>query len=388
MLTAHPFLSLGIILLTGFLFSLILRQIKLPSVTSYLILGIIIGPFVLDLVADGLLGISGLLSKLVLSLIAFSIGQNFSLQKFREIGKSVIVISLAECIVASICAGGFVYLLTGDTFISLAFAALAPATAPAAVVMVVRECRSRGKFTDTLLGIVAFDDIWGLIIFSLLLAVLRASNGFLAGLLDGSVEIMGALALGVLLGWIFTYFIKYAEHESEILIYTLGFIVLTAGVSIFLNFSVLLANMALSATVVNINNTDQRVFKVIRNLDPPFYLLFFVLAGASLELDLLTTLGLMGGIYMVGRLGGKIIGAWLSSFALGFPQQYGFFLGIGLAPQAGAALGMAMIVENSFPEAGSYVLSTIVATTVIYEIFGPVLTRLSIYKSGEMPEER
>jgi NhaP-type Na+/H+ or K+/H+ antiporter len=205
--------------------------------------------------------------------------------------------------------------------------------------------------------------------------------------MDGAIEIMGALALGVLLGWIFVYFLKFVEHESEILIYTLGFIVLTAGISIVLNFSVLLANMALSATVVNINSTDQRVFKVIRNLDPPFYLFFFVLAGASLELDLLTTLGLMSGVYMVGRLGGKIIGTWLSSFVLGFSQEYGFFLGIGLAPQAGAALGMAMIVESSFPEAGSYVLSTIVATTVIYEIFGPILTRLSIYKSGEMPEE-
>ena len=392
-MSTNILLSISIILLLGFASANLIRKINMPSITAYLLLGILIGPHFGSMVSGDLIRSSGLISSIVLSFIAFSIGQNFSAERFRDIGRTAIWLSLTEGIGAAILVGFSLYFICGvPLFVALSFAAIAPATAPAAIVMVVREFRAKGRFTDTLLAVVALDDSWGLMIFALLMAVSKSMIGAhenmlptaFSGLVHGLFEIAGALLLGIVLGLLLSYFSRFLKSPKENMIYILGFIMLDAGLSISMGVSVLLSNMAMAAVLVNIDKTSFRFFDVLREIDTPFYVIFFVLAGANLEISLLKTMGLVGLTYIIARMAGKIIAVFFTSIVIDAPREIRNYLGIGLAPQAGVALGMAMIVKNIFPQHGSFIMSTIIASTVLYEIFGPVLTKFAIQAAGEI----
>jgi Kef-type K+ transport system membrane component KefB len=385
-------LGLGFILLTALLGGKLVRRLKIPTVTAYLILGIIIGPSGFDLITPGILGSSGLISNIVLGLIAFSIGQNFALDRFRKIGRPVIWMSIFAAVVPwFLISCAFIILLQQPFYIALIFGAISSATAPAATMMVVREYKARGSFTDTLLGIVAIDDAWCLIIFAFSFAVAKALAVHLAGnllivkvLLNALLEIIGACILGGVLALVLSYLSRFVNTPSDLLIYTLGFIFLNTGLALYFNFSVLLANMFMAAVLVNIHQVSFKFFDSLRTIDSPLYILFFVLAGANLEMGLLQTLGVLGLAYIVFRTLGKIAGAYLGGAVAQVPRRLRNSMGLALLPQAGVALGVALIAKTEFPERGSIIFSTIVATTVIYEIIGPVLTKISLKKAGEI----
>jgi len=346
----------------------------------------------LKLVPQDLLDSSGLISNIVLGMIAFGIGQNFSFSNFKRIGKCVLWISVLEASGAWILVTlAFLLILRRPFYVSLLFGAIASATAPAATVMVVREYRAKGTFTNTLLGVVAIDDAWCLIIFALSLAISKAiyvhvtnSLFLLKVFLQSVMAIFGAFVLGSLLAIVFSYISKYARSPADMLIYTLGFILLSVGVAISLHLSVLLSCMFFGAVFVNINLTSSKFFDAIRAIDPPLFLLFFVLAGANLEIGLLTSLGLMGFVYLVFRMIGKVLGASLGARISEASQAIKNYLGWGLVPQAGVALGCALIARSDFPKIGNMLFSTIIATTVIYELIGPVCTKFALQKAGEI----
>lgn len=385
-------LSLGFILLAGLLAGKLIRQVKIPMVTAYLLLGIIVGPAALNLVSEGILSSSGLISNIVLGLIAFSIGQNFALERFRKIGRPVIWISILEASGAwFLVTVAFLVLLRQPFYIALLFGAISSATAPAATMMVVREYKAKGSFTDTLLGIVAIDDAWCLIIFALSFAVVRAfaahmvSNIFIFKvILYSLLEIVGAFILGGILALVLSYLSRFVTTPSDLLIYTLGFIFLNTGLALYLNFSVLLASMFMAAVLVNVHKVSFKFFEVLRGIDSPLYLLFFVLVGANLEIGLLKNLGFLGLGYIVFRSLGKIGGAYLGGIMASVPARIKNYMGLALLPQAGVALGVALIAKAEFPQIGGMIFTTIIATTVIYEIIGPVCTRFSLKKAGEI----
>jgi Kef-type K+ transport system membrane component KefB len=385
-------LSLGFILLAGLLASRLIRWVKIPRVTAYLLLGIIIGPASLNLVSQGILNSSGLISNIVLGLVAFSIGQNFALDRFHKIEKPVIWMSVLAAITPWILVTlALMFLLHQPFHIALLFGALSSATAPAATMMVVREYKAKGSFTDTLLGIVAIDDAWCLIIFALSFAVAKAtalhalSNSFILKVLARAfLEIIGAFILGGLLALILSYLSRFVTLPEDLLIYTLGFIFLNTGLAVYFNFSVLLANMFLAVVLVNIHRISFKFFDTLRNIDSPLYLLFFVLAGANLEIGLLRTLGLLGLGYIIFRALGKIGGAYLGGLLGRVPARMKKYMGWALLPQAGVALGVALIAKAEFPQIGGIIFSIIVATTIIYEIVGPVCTKISLKKAGEI----
>ncbi len=387
-----PILSLGIIFLTGFIVSRIIDKIRLPAVTGDLILGIIIGEEFLNLLSHKILSSSSFVSNIVLGFIAFSIGQNFSLERFKKIGKTVLFISVFEAAFAWIFVTlVFHIVLRQPLYISLVFGAIASATAPAATVMVIREYRAKGLFTNVLLGVVAIDDAWCLIIFSFSLAMARALSYHHAGgmlLIEamghGLFEITGAFILGIVLGLLFKLFSKYIKTEQGLEIYTLGFILIAIGIAIHLHLSVLLSSMVLGATVVNTLRGDDRFFHALRGLEYPLYLLFFVLAGANLELESIKHLGVFGLVYLFTRVAGKVIGARIGAFLARAPLNVQKYIGFGLIPQAGVALGVALIAKNDFPTYGGIIFDTIVGTTVIYEIIGPVVTKWALKKAGEI----
>jgi len=388
-------LSFGIVLLTGLLAAKLLHRIKFPAVTAYILMGVLIGPTILNLVSKEILNASGLISNVVLGVIAFGLGQNFSRENFSKIGKSVLWISVLEATGAWLSVFFvFLFLLRQPLYLSLLFGAIASATAPAATVMVVRECRARGIFTNTLLGVVAIDDAWCLIIFAFSLAVAKVLIGPLTGnllllrvLLGSLLHIGGAFLLGAGMAVILTIFSRYARTEADLLIYTLGFILFSIGTAIYFHLSVLLTNIFLGAVLVNISKRSFRFFDVLRTVDSPLYLCFFVLAGANLNFALLGKLGLIGVFYFLFRIIGKLAGASLGGYFSRAIDSVRKYLGFGLIPQAGVALGVALIAEAEFPELGGIIFTTIVTTTIIYELIGPFGTKFALSKAGEIGDE-
>lgn len=388
-------LSFAVILLIGLLAAKVLRKIKFPAVTAYLLLGILIGPGVLNIASKQIINASGLISNIVLGIIAFGLGQNFSRENFSRIGKSIIWISLLEA--GGAWAGVFFasfFLLKQPLYLSLLFGAIASATAPAATVMIIREYRARGIFTNTLLGVVALDDAWSLIIFSVSLTLAKALRypsieGFFLPkiFLLAFSEIGGAFGLGTLIAIAFSYFSRFVKTEADLLIYTLGFVLLNTGMALYLHFPVLLANIFLGVVLVNLRKENIRFFEVFRRVDSPLYLFFFVLAGVHLEINLLGKLGLIGVAYFCFRIAGKLLGASLGGYLSRAPKLVKKYLGFGLIPQAGVALGLALIAKVEFSPLGGIVFTTIMVTTIVYEIVGPFFTKFALSKAGEIEEK-
>lgn len=391
----NTILALGFILLAGLLSARLIGKIKFPAVTAYLLLGIFIGPALFKLVPKEILDISGLISNIVLGFIAFSIGHNFSRENFRRIGKSVIWISVLEASGAWILVTlSFLFILKLPFYVSVLFGAIASATAPAATVMVIREYRAKGSFTDTLLGVVAIDDAWCLIIFAISLAISQAvynhmlATSFLVKVfLNSILHIFGAFILGSVIAVLLSYLSRFLRTQTELLIFTLGFILLNIGIAIWLHLSVLLASIFLGAILVNINQTSFKFFDSLKTIDSPLYLLFFVLAGANLEIRILSQLGLIGLTYLGFRIIGKVTGASLGAHISGASQSIKRYLGLSLLPQAGVALGCALIAKSDFPQIGNMLFTTIVATTIVYELIGPIFTKYALQRAGQIVVE-
>jgi len=385
--------SLGIILLAGLLSAKLIQKLKIPIITAYILLGVLIGPHALNLVSKSIFDSSGLISNVVLSFVAFSLGQNFSLERFRRIGKSVLFISIGEVLGALLIVTLAIWLLLRQPFyIALIFGAIAPATAPAAVVAVTREYKAKGSFTDTLLGVVAIDDAWGIILFAFCLAIAKSLAGThkfivdsaIFGIYNASLEILGAIGVSGILGFLLSKLSKHVTTPSECLIYTLGAILINTGLAIYFGLSVLLASMFLGAVLANMSKSSFKFFDALHSTDPPFYVLFFVLAGANFEIDLLHHVSLLALVYLLTRLPGEMLGATLGAHFAGVSSRIKKYIGLGLAPQAGVALGFALIVKDTFSNSvGGMIFSSILTTTIIYELIGPIFTKYALFKSGD-----
>ena len=370
-------------------------RFKIPAVTIWLLLGIAIGPSVFNLVPVELDKASLFISNLVLGIIAFSLGQNFTKNLFQKMGKVVMWISILGAIGPWILVSlGLTVFLGMPLYVSLVFGAIAAATAPAATIAVVREAKARGYFTDVLLGVVAIDDAWCLIIFALSLALARAFlqhmeiiNGFfiLKVLASSLMQIGGAVLLGGMVSIIFMKLSRFARTAAELLTYTLSLILLTTGLAIYLGLSVLLTNMCLGAILVNLDKKSFAFLESLRTIETPLYLIFFVLAGASFEMSILIQLGWLGLVYIVLRAIGKVGGASLGGILGRGGKKINRFIGWGLLPQAGVAMGAALVAKAELPAPWGNTISTIIiASTVFFELFGPILTRIALEKVGDI----
>jgi Kef-type K+ transport system membrane component KefB len=356
-----------------------------------------LGPYILKVISPDILHASTFISNIALSLVAFSLGQNFTLSKLRSIGKPVFAISVGEVLGAFVLVSAAVLLIGGQPWpIVLIVGAIAPATAPPAVVMVTREYTAKGRFTDTLLGVVAIDDAWSIILFAFCTAVSKSLTGTHGGVLAHILsdiahalwEIFGSIVRGVIMGLILAYLLRFIRTRANLLLYALGIICVTTGLSYFLYFSLLLTNLVLGATVANRVVTDG-IYDVLRNFDPLIYLLFFVLAGANLEITTLSSLDLLSLLYVLTRLPGEKVGAFIDAHLSNADEKVKKYQGLGLAPQTGVAIGLALYAKNQFPgEIGDMILSTIIVTTILYELCGPVLVRIALEKAHEIGVSR
>lgn len=379
-------MTLGSLLLLGLATEAIGKFTLLPRVTLLVLFGVIIGPSGLDLLPVAIEQWYALFADIALLMVGFLLGGKLSLQALRETGREVLWTSVLEVIGVSTAIFLGLTALGFDVIISLLLAGMAPASAPAAIANVVEELGVKGRFTDVLLGVVAVDDAWGLIVFSILLAgaqSLSGDGGALDALRYGAWELGGALLVGVGLGLAAAYLTGRIDPGEPTQTEALGIVFLCGGIALYLEVSFLLSAMIAGAVVVNLAHHHQRPFREIKNIEWPFMILFFVLAGASLHLERLLEIGFVGLAYVALRVTGLVVGGWLGAFLGKADPLHRRWIGLAITPQAGVALGMALVAGSRFPDLRDQILAIVIGTTVMFELTGPVLTRLALLRVGE-----
>lgn len=383
-------LTLGITALTSIVAAKLIRKLKLPSVTGYLLAGLIIGPSILKIIPESNIYELEYISEIALGFIAFHIGESFEIKHIKKLAKNVISITLFQAVITVILVFIGVYFVTNDIIFSILVAAISAATAPAATLMVIKEYRSKGSLTDTLVSVVALDDIICIILFSIAVAVsnilLSGSINFITAVIHPLVEIFGSIILGGLLGIIIVYTVNRKTRKDMILVIPITLIVIGIGISQRFELSILLTCASIGAVVANVCKLRNRVFDTIDYFAIPIYILFFTFSGMHLDLGILKDLGVIGIVYIVVRSVGKIFGAYLGGVVTKAEPKIKNYLGLGLLPQAGVAIGLAVIASDTFPELGVRITNLIMAAVFFYEIIGPVLTKKILIKCKEATE--
>lgn len=376
--------SLGAIFMAALVFDAVGQRTRLPRVTLLMLFGFASGPSGFDFLPDITEAWFPVVANMALVMVGFLLGGRLTLGELRQRGGPVIRISLAVVLITFALVGLGLFAAGVPSPVALVLAAVATATAPAATVDIVHETGADTPFARTLLDIVAVDDVWGLIMFSVALAFcnLVAGDGAAHVLLHGAWDLGGALLLGAALGVPMAYLTGRIEPGEPTLYEALGLVFLCGGIALLLNVSFLLAAMTMGAFVANLARHHTRPFHAIEGIEWPFMVVFFVLAGASLELGALAHAGSWLAAYVALRIVGRVLGGWLGGSVPGAPGSRRW-MGLALLPQAGVALGMALVAAQSLPEIGGAILPVVVAATAIFELIGPIATRSALEQVAE-----
>ena len=392
---------IGLALICGFIGGKLARLVKLPSVVGYLLAGLILGHSVFNIFNLKVLDRISIFSDFALGIVAFIIGSEMRISVIRKFGKGIITILFTSSFLPVLLVTLGVYLLTHQLHIALIFGALAAATAPAGTIAVLQEYKSKGTLTSTIYAIVGLDDGVAIIIYVFIAAFVKmfliGSPISFIGIIKGPViEILGSILLGGLMGIILGYFLRKLHRKPEILAISLGGILVCTSLSNYFHFSLILANMSLAVVFTNIFLfANRRAYEAINFITTSIFIVFFVIAGAHLQIRLLPAMGLVGLVYILSRSVGKIGGAHLGAVMAASKPVLQKYLGLGLLPQAGVAIGLAILATKEFGALGSegqhlavLVINTIAATTIIFEIIGPIATKFAISKTGEIGKKK
>lgn len=387
----------AIAIIFGFIGGKLAHRIKLPGVVGYLIAGLILGPSFLNVFNSSLLGKLSIFTNITLSLVAFIIGSEMRLSTLKEMGKGIGVIVLLESFGAFLLVATGTYLLTGKLYLSLIFGAMAPASAPAGTVAVLQECKAKGRLTNALYAVVGLDDGLAVIMFAVAIALAKllfiGETISVMAILEGPVfEIFGSIILGAVVGIITGYFARKVREDEGVLAVSLGGILICAGIANYLHFSLILANLSLGMVFVNLfSMSNRRAYRAVQSITLPIYIIFFFMAGASLQIKLLPSIGILGLVYMLCRMGGLIGGSALGAMLSRQNSIIRKYLGLGILSQAGVAIGLAVLAASEFDSLGEEgqrlaitVVNTIAATTILFEIIGPIGTKFAISRAGEV----
>lgn len=385
----NTLLYLALALVLALLSSKVIKHLNLPNVTGYLVIGLIAGPYVLKLIPAEVVDRLGIIPNVALGFIAFSIGAEFKISYLKKVGKTPVVIAILEAMVAVVLVDLALILTGNDVAFSLCLGAIAAATAPAATLMVVRQYKARGEVTDTLLAVVALDDAVALMAFGLSVAVARSIEGgagdsILMTILSPLFEIFGALLIGAVTGFIFRLLVKWFSGRGNRLAITYALVFFLVGLGQAINISALLACMMMGAVLVNTSKESDMIFEQTDRMTPPIFMLFFLLSGAGLDITLIPEVGVIGIIYIVVRVVGKFLGSFLGGRICHASDKVQKYLGFTLVPQAGVAIGLATTAMSVVPAFGPRIRTIILCATVIYELTGPVITKLALKGAGEI----
>lgn len=384
------FLKISIAIFAGVLGGRVANYFKLPSVSGYIVAGLLLGPSFIHLMGSQELSSLSFITDIALAFIAFSIGNEFLVSDMKKVGKNALILTIGEVIGAV----GLVFLVMYFVFkqsfgFSLIISTLSASTAPAGIVMVIRELRAKGPLVNTILPVVAFDDALGIMLFGIALSLAKMTTGgaeYTAFQIVSAplIEIIGSLGLGFILGFAMSYLSKKVKGQDELLIITSAFVLAGLGAANFLNLSPLLTAMTMGGTLVNLMQNSKRVFRSINDFTPPIYLLFFTLAGMGLDLHVLSSVGLIGVGYIFSRGFGKVIGAAISAKAIGAHESIQKYLGMSLLTQGGISIGLSVIVSKELPQFSESIVPVILFGVLVFEIMGPILAKIAITRAGEV----
>ena len=376
------FLTLAALFLMGLAADELGRRTRLPRVTLLLLAGVVIGGSGLDLVPTEAEAWYDLLSIAALTMVAFLLGSALTRKTLAAHGPQILIVSLAIVLVTLALVAAGMVAIGAPVGLALLMGAIATATAPAATEDTIRQSGLRGRFPDTLKGIVAIDDAWGLLAFSLMVVAAGLLNGHAGAgaLAEAGREIGGALLLGVVIGIPGAYLTGRVADGEPLQSEALGLVFLTAGLAVWLQVSYLLAGMTVGAIIVNFARHHKQAFHEIEHIRWPFMVLFFLLAGVRLDLGHLATIGGLGLGYVILRVVGRVLGGWIGGRLAGAPVAERRWTGAALLPQAGVAIGMALVAAETFPQWGDVIMTLTIGTTVVFELLGPPVTLLALHR--------
>lgn len=391
---AQIVLSVAIMMLSGFLATRITKLLRLPNVTAYLLVGVLLGPFCLDAIPKSFVDGTDFLSDIALAFISFATGEFFKLSALRKNGARVIVITLFEACLAFALVFFTMAALRVDFALAVVLAALAAATAPASTLMTIRQTHAKGGFVDTLLQVIALDNVVSLFAYSAAVSVaVAAVSGTAISPSDVFLPILkniGAMLIGALFGGIMCLLIRKKRSDDNRLIISVALLLAFCGICTVVDISPLLGCMSMGMVYTNMAH-DDKLFKQLNYFNPPFLLLFFVRSGLLFDLSALFAVGradgapllVVGLVYFAVRIFGKYAGTFLGAAVTRSGAAVRKNLGLALIPQAGVSIGLATLGARTLGgEMGSALLTVILASGILYELVGPVLAKLSLYLSG------
>ncbi len=382
---------LAIMLFAGLLFGRLLKLIKLPNVTGYLISGLVLGPFVTKILSAEAVESLSVISNMALAFIAFTVGLSFKRSYFKRVGMTPVVIALMEALIAVFLVQGALIAAGFDIAFSIVLGAIAAATAPAATIMVIKQYNAKGPVTDTLIAVVAIDDAVALIAFGFAVSIANIIEGngnsnMLLSILTPFGQVILALLLGAVMGVLFKIPLRFFKKTGNRLIIIIAFVFMTSALATLLEVSELLACMALGSVFCNISTESDSINDLCDLVTPPLFELFFVVSGAGLDVSVLPQIGLMGAIYVVVRCAGKWAGAFLGAKLMKAPSNVCKYIGPTLFPQAGVAIGLTMVAQTVVPQYAPQIRAVILCGTLIYELIGPVISKITLKKAGEIQQ--
>ena len=398
----------GIAVLAAFYAGRAVRRLRLPSIIGYMAVGVLLGPSVVHVFDEAVMTHLSFITQIALGLVAFSIGAELSLASLRRQGAGIMAVIFSESFGAFFVVIAGVYILTRDWPLALVFGAMAPASAPAGTVAVIQEYGAKGPLTKALYAVVAFDDGLAIIIFAFAAAVAKAlliaeatgaaSGSILPALWAPAYEIVLSVLVGGAIGFAFCQMVRGLRNSRDVFILLIGCVLVAAGLAIRWHLSLILTNMAVGFVLANLRReaSVRRITAPLLDVMPLVFVLFFCLAGAHLQLAALPSLGAIGGVYIIGRLIGKLAGARLGATVGDLGENVKRYIGLGILSQAGVAIGIALIVAHEFgilaeeyglehaAKIGAATLTTVTATSIVFEILGPITAKIALQKAGEI----
>ena len=379
-------LVLSIILFAGFIMTRLTNTLNLPKVSGYILAGILIGPCGLNMIPADMIDSLSFVSDLALAFIAFGVGKFFKKEVIRKTGSKVLIVTFFEAMTAGVLVTVFsraVFHL--DLDFALILGAIATATAPASTMMTINQYKAKGEFVNTLLQIVALDDVVCLLAFSIVAAVAGATEGGAVAAQEIVLPVVYnvfALLLGFFCGYFLSRLLIPARSKDNRLILAIAMLTGISGICTSLNISALLSCMVFGAAYINLTR-DKKLYRQLNNFTPPIMSLFFIVSGMKLDIGALSTVGVIGLCYFLIRIVGKYVGTYVGCAITGMSREARRYMGLALVPQAGVAIGLAFLGERLLPgERGQLLLTIILSSSVLYEMVGPICAKLALIFSG------
>lgn len=369
----------------------IVKFLHLPNVTGYLVVGIIVGPYCTGFItADVVNHFRSVISDVALGFIAFSIGEEFSIRYLKNVGKSPVIIALFEGLTATMLVDVALLIYGCDLPLALAIGSIASATAAASTLMIVKQYKSKGPVTNTLLPVVAMDDAVALMAFGISIAaakVIGTGKISVEALMDPVKEIFGGILFGALLGLLQVVLVKWYTGRGNRLALTITLVLFCVGGSNALGFSSLLACMMMSAVFVNFSKDAEKIFEPLDRMTPPIYMLFFVISGASLDITIIPKVGIIGILYIVVRIAGKALGAFIGASISKAEPVVRKYIGLTLVPQEGVAIGLVTVAMKEVPKYADTIHTVVLCGIVVYELIGPLITKITLKAAKEITSD-